>query len=96
MFADTFHDRLSDAMTEAARRRADPSARDLVTQVGESPYGGYRVRSMPADFYVDQIADGPGIFGGTLRRLSFADFDHRQRYHSNDRILRAAEHGLFW
>jgi hypothetical protein len=68
MFADTFHDHLADAMKEANRRRAEPGARDLVTRVDESPYGGYRVRSMPADFYVDQIADGPGIFTSGLRR----------------------------
>ncbi len=69
MFADTFHDNKADAMKEVARRRGDPAARDLVTRVQESPYGGYRVRSMPADFYVDQIADGPGIFGdGRSRR----------------------------
>jgi hypothetical protein len=68
MFADTFHDHLADAMKEAARRRADPAARELVTRVDDSPYGGYRVRSVPADFYVDQIADGPGVFGAGLRR----------------------------
>lgn len=68
MFADSFHDKLADAMNEATRRRTDPAARDLVTKPEESPYGGYRVRSMPADFYVDQIADGPGVFSGGLRR----------------------------
>jgi hypothetical protein len=31
-------------------------------------YGGFRVRSMPADFCVDQIADGPGVLMGGLRR----------------------------
>ena len=64
MFADTFHDTKAAAMKEVARRRADPASRDLVTRVEDSPYGGYRVRSMPADFYVDQLADGPGIFSG--------------------------------
>jgi hypothetical protein len=67
MFSDSFHTRLADAMKEASRRRADPKARDLITRVEESPYGGYRVRSMPADFYVDQIADGPGMFSGSRR-----------------------------
>lgn len=68
MFADTYHETLADAMKEASRRRSDPAGRDLVTKVDESPYGGFRVRSMPADFYVDQIADGPGIVGGGFGR----------------------------
>ena len=61
MFADTFQDRLADARVEADRRRADKNGYDLVTKVETSPYGGYRVRSMPADYYVDRIADDPGI-----------------------------------
>jgi len=67
MFADAFHDSLADATKEAARRRTGLAARDLVTRIEKSPYGGYRVRSMPADFYVDQIADGPSLFGSGLR-----------------------------
>jgi hypothetical protein len=67
MFADTFHQHMADAMKEVSRRRSDPASRDLVTRVEESPYGGYRVRSVPADFFVDQIADGPSTFFATRR-----------------------------
>jgi hypothetical protein len=67
MFADTFHDRIADAMAEAANRRADPRSSGMITRVETSAYGGYRVRSMPADFVVDQLADGPGMFSGGLR-----------------------------
>jgi hypothetical protein len=68
MFADSYFDRYADAMQESAHRRANANAGDLVTKVEESPYGGFRVRSVPADFYVDQIADGPGMFLGGLTR----------------------------
>jgi hypothetical protein len=68
MFADTFHERLLEAMNEASRRRADPEGKGFVTRVERSPYGGYRVRSLPAEFYVDQIADGPAILPISLRR----------------------------
>jgi hypothetical protein len=70
MFSDTFHKTMQDAMDEVARRRADPRGMELVTRVERSPYGGgYRVRSMPADFYVDMIADGPmPISTGDIRR----------------------------
>ena len=69
MFADSFHERFAEAMAEAARRRAAPQADELVTRVERSPYGGFRVRSVPADFFVDQLVDGPASFsGGSGRR----------------------------
>ena len=55
-------------MKEASLRRTNPADHELVTKVEESPYGGYRVRSIPADFYVDQIADGPNTMGGWMSR----------------------------
>jgi hypothetical protein len=69
MFADTFHKTMREAMDEVARRRADPQGKELVTRIDRSPYGGYRVRSMPADYYVDMLADGPvPISTGHIRR----------------------------
>jgi hypothetical protein len=69
MFADTFHKTKQEAMDEVARRRADPQGKELVTRVERSPYGGYRVRSMPADYYVDMLADGPvPVSAGHVRR----------------------------
>jgi len=57
MIADTFHKTMAEAMDEVARRRAQ--SKDLVTRIERSAYGGFRVRSMPADYYVDMLADGP-------------------------------------
>jgi hypothetical protein len=70
MFSDTFHDTLADAMEEVARRRNDPQGKELVTRIDRSPYGGFRVRSMPADYFIDLLADGPvpGGLNSTRRR----------------------------
>ena len=69
MFVDTFHKTMREAMDEVARRRADPQGRELMTRIERSPYGGFRVRSMLADFFVDTIADGPmPISTGHVRR----------------------------
>jgi hypothetical protein len=67
MFSDTFHNTLAEAMDEIARRRAALQGKELVTRVERSPYGGYRVRSMPAEYYVDLMADGP-VASNTRRR----------------------------
>ncbi len=57
MFADTFHKTLSAAMAEVKRRRAQGRAELLITRIEESPYGGFRVRSFPAEFMIDDLAD---------------------------------------
>ena len=59
MFSDTFHKTMEEALEEIARRRSDPQGKEMVTRVARSPYGGFRVRSVPADYYVDLLADGP-------------------------------------
>jgi hypothetical protein len=63
MFADTYHESIEDALAETARRRSDPTGREFVTKIEPSSYGGYRVRSLPADFFIDQLADGPTTSG---------------------------------
>jgi hypothetical protein len=69
MFSDSFHDTMEEALEEVARRRADSQGKELVTRVERSPYGGFRVRSMPAEYYVDLLADGPVPAGtGNNRR----------------------------
>jgi hypothetical protein len=69
MFADTFHKTMREAIDEVARRRSDPSGKGLVTRIETSPYGGYRVHSMPADYYIDMLADGPmPVSTGRIRR----------------------------
>ena len=57
--SDSFHKTLAEAMQEAARRRSNPASKDFLTRVEPSPYGGFRVRSFPADLFIDQLADGP-------------------------------------
>lgn len=68
MFADTFHKTLRDAMEEAGRRRTSPDGGSYLTNVEPSPYGGFRVRSMPAELYVDQLIEGAGVIGLMTRR----------------------------
>lgn len=71
MFPDSFHKTMEEALEEVERRRADPQGHELVTRISRSPYGGFRVRSMPADYYVDILADGPiptPISSGANRR----------------------------
>lgn len=59
VLSDSFHKTMSEAVAEAARRRANPALKDVLTKVEPSPYGGFRVRSYPADLFIDQLADGP-------------------------------------
>jgi hypothetical protein len=57
MFADTFYRSLREAMAETQRRRSEAQSEQLITRVEQSPYGGYRVRSIPAEFVLDHMAD---------------------------------------
>ena len=57
MFADSFHPNLSSAIAEMQRRRKEADTEQLITRIEESPYGGFRVRSVPAEFVVDHLAD---------------------------------------
>ena len=65
MFADTFHTTLREAMEEAGQRRSSSDGGSYLTNVERSPYGGFRVRSIPAELYVDQLIEGSGA-GGML------------------------------
>jgi hypothetical protein len=73
MFPDSFHDNLADALEEVAKRRADPQSKDLITRVERSGYGGLRVRSLPAEFYIDLLADGPMPISGNATRRHWAE-----------------------
>jgi hypothetical protein len=55
-FVDAFFETYAEAMREAQHRKmtlGDP----IITRIEESPYGGYRVWSMPADVYIDLISE---------------------------------------
>ncbi len=68
--SDTFHRTMTEAMEEASRRRANPVFKDFLTRVEPSPYGGFRVRSFPAELFIEQLADGPAIGPfGAMRHL---------------------------
>ena len=58
MFHDAYFDKLQDALEEVRRRRTSPEGHEMITRMEESPYGGYRVRSIPADFLIDTLVDG--------------------------------------
>ena len=66
MFVDTFHNTMADAMEEVARRRSDPNGAELITRVEPSPYGGFRVRSVPADIWLEMQA-GAGLTASPYR-----------------------------
>jgi len=60
---DSFHDTMREAYIEANRRTSDPAFPDMIIRVEPSRYGGFRVRSIPADLYIDQLVDGPFLPG---------------------------------
>ena len=55
----------AEARAEAVRRRANPAWEGFVTRVVESPYGGYLVRSVPIDLFLDSTL--LNLVGGTVR-----------------------------
>ena len=58
MFQDAYFRDLQEALEEVRRRRTSPEGSELITKLEESPYEGYRVRSVPADFMIDLMVDG--------------------------------------
>ena len=54
---DSYHDTRQEAFEEASRRRASPVAPDAVTRIGESPYGGYRVYTVPFSLALEVFMD---------------------------------------
>ena len=73
MFPDSFHDNIADALEEVAKRRADPEGKNLITRVEPSGYGGFKVRSIPAEFYIDLLADGPMPISANVTRRRWAE-----------------------
>ncbi|EME69097.1 hypothetical protein H261_15230 [Paramagnetospirillum caucaseum] len=67
LFIDSFHDSLDEAVREAHRRKA--GGETTITTVVETPYGGWRVRSIPAEFAVDLMADSLPTGTTTSRRV---------------------------
>ena len=54
---DSHFETMDEARAEADKRRLSPSAKDAVTQISDSPYGGYLVQSFSAEALVRALAD---------------------------------------
>lgn len=70
-FGDMYCKTIDEAFKEIARRKRD--ADGVITRFEESPYGGYRVYSLPADVLVDDLVDPivnmPDIRGPRRKRV---------------------------
>ena len=54
-FRDFHCDTIEEAFAELRRRKT--TAQGIITRLEESPYGGYRVFSVPVELFVDDLAD---------------------------------------
>ena len=68
LFVDSFHDSEEDAIKEAHSRKL--SNQPSITTVGPSSYGGRVVRSIPAEFAIDLIADSV-LFGTNHNKRAY-------------------------
>ena len=58
IFPDVHFDNYADAYAEARRRRLDVSSGEaIITRIEDSPYGGYKVWSMPLEVYADLLSE---------------------------------------
>lgn len=57
LFTDFYCDTIDSAFEEISRRKAMQSTESIITRYEESPYGGFRVYSMSAEVFVDDLAD---------------------------------------
>ena len=54
---DVYCKTFDEAVREMGRRKRDAHAHGMIVSFEESPYGGYRVYSVPADTVVDDLVD---------------------------------------
>lgn len=57
LLPDAYCDTIDDVFAEIRRRKALPGAETAITRFEESPYGGYRVYSVDAEFVVDELVN---------------------------------------
>ena len=53
---DSHFDTMEEAREEADQRKGSSSAKDAITQITESPYGGYIVHSVSAEAFVRALS----------------------------------------
>ena len=58
---DAFFPTLDQAQKELSRRKSGGGG-EVMTKIDRSPYGGYRVRSVPVELYVDMMTEGMPSF----------------------------------
>lgn len=54
---DSFFDTMEEAFEEADRRNGSSSARNAVTRISESPYGGYIVHSVLTEAFIRAVSN---------------------------------------
>ena len=57
LFTDFYCDKVDAAFEEINRRKAMQGTESIITRYEESPYGGFRVYSMSAEVFVDDLVD---------------------------------------
>jgi hypothetical protein len=71
LFTDAYHSSIDDALRDAHRRKQ--GVEPAIVTVEPSPYGGWRVRCLPADFAVDMMAEAMsfGSYPGPAGRREY-------------------------
>ena len=64
MIVDSYTQTREEADEEVRRRRQDPAFTGYITKVEDSPYGGFRVHSVSAEWIVDGLVNGPAVLPG--------------------------------
>lgn len=64
MIVNSYAQTREEADKEARRRRRDPALAGYITKVETSPYGGFRIRSVSAEWIVDGLVNGPAVMPG--------------------------------
>ena len=57
VFKDVYCDTIDAAFEEMRRRKTVSGTEGIITRFEESPYGGYRVYSVSAELYVDELLE---------------------------------------
>jgi hypothetical protein len=61
LFADTVHESMDEAIREAQARKN--CSEPVLVSIDPSPYGGWRVRSIPAEIAIDLMIETGGLAG---------------------------------